>query len=154
MTNPRIFHLLHRSHRAVFRAADKALLARFGITAAQQAALMFLARNEGVTMSALAVAVGLKAAATSGLVDRMERNGFLERRVAPLDGRSFLLFLKPAGKQIVDDSKALITESNQQILKGFSQEECNQISEFLETVIKRANTLSGEKEIETEGQTK
>jgi len=146
MAEPRLFHLLHLSHRAVFRAADRALSGRFGITAAQHAALMYLAGKEGASMSALATAISLKPAATSGLIDRMEKNGFLERRPAPRDGRSFELFLKPAGKRIVGDSKALIEESNRFLLEGYDREARAEIANFLEKITERANAF-GEQDI-------
>jgi DNA-binding MarR family transcriptional regulator len=139
---PRIFHLLHLSHRAVFRAADKVLSRRFGITAAQHGALMYLAENEGTSMSALAAAISLKGAATSGLVDRMEKNGFVERRAAPTDGRSFELFLSPAGREIITESKALIQNSNSHILEGYSRADRAQFADFLTTITKRANAFA------------
>jgi len=151
MVEPRLFHLLHLSHRAVFRAADRALTKRFGITAAQQAALMFLAENEGASMSALASAVSLKPAATSGLVDRMEKNGFLQRRAAPTDGRSFELYLNPVGRQIVSDSKSLIEESNRLLLDGFDAETRKTIAEFLQTITERADAFQDQNKMEIKG---
>ena len=144
MADPRLFHMLHLCHRAVFRAADRALTSRFGITAAQHAALMFLAEQEGASMSALAAAVGLKPAAVSGLIDRMEKNGFLERCAAAKDRRSFELFLKPAGRDIVKESKVLIEESNRYLLEGIDDETREQIADFLEKVTVRAEAYSGE----------
>jgi len=142
MPTPRLFHLLHLSHRAVFRAADRILAARHGITAAQQGALMYLAEKEGASMSALAGAVGLKAAATSGLVDRMEQKGLVERRRAAEDGRSFKLYLSPAGYEIVTASRAIIQESNSVLLEGYSPSEQAQMADFLETIIKRADAFN------------
>lgn len=144
MANPRLFHLLHLCHRAVFRAADRALTSRFGITAAQHAALMFLSEQEGASMGALAAAVSLKPAAVSGLIDRMEKNGFLERRVAPKDGRSFELYLRPPGRHIVTESKALIEESNRYLLEGIDGETREQIAYFLEKITVRAEAYDGE----------
>jgi len=144
MAEPRLFHLLHLCHRAVFRAADRMLTSRYGITAAQHAALMFLGEREGASMSALASAVSLKPAAVSGLVDRMEKNGFLERRPAPNDGRSFELYLKPSGRQIVEESRALIEDSNRYLLEGVDESTQWQIAEFLEKLSRRADAFDGE----------
>jgi len=141
MSRPRLFHLLHLSHRAVFRAADRALSARYGVTAAQQGALMFLAENEGASMGALADAVGLKGAATSGLVDRMEKKDLISRRRASEDGRSFALFLNPAGHEVVQASRSLIKESNQTLLEGYNISEQKILADFLATIIKRADAF-------------
>ncbi len=143
-TEPRLFHLLHLSHRAVFRAADKALSNRYGISAAQHGALMYLGENEGSSMSALAAAISLKPAATSGLVDRMVKNGFIERRIAPEDARSFRLYLKPSARQILSDSKVLIAESNRMLLDGYSSDDRKKIADFLTTIAKRAHAFAEE----------
>jgi len=141
MAAPRLFHLLHLSHRAVFRAADRMIAMRFGVTAAQHGALMYVRENEGASMGALARALGLKGAATSGLVDRMEQKGLMERRRAISDGRSFELFLKPQGRHIVETSQSLIKESNAKLLEGFTAADQALIADFLETLAKRADAF-------------
>lgn len=151
MTEPRIFHLLHLSHRAVFRAADQALNQRFGVTAAQQAALMFLGEKDAASMSELAAALGLKAAATSGLVDRMEKNGFLERRTAPDDGRSYRLYLLEKGRALLKDSKQLVKDSNDALLEGFDEATRKQVATFLETIIERADAVAKTDAMQTKG---
>jgi len=102
-------------------------------------------------MSELAAAISLKAAATSGLIDRMEKKELLERRPAAKDGRSFELFLKPAGRLIVQDSKTLIEESNRALLEGFDDQKRSDIADFLKTITARANALGGNKETENKG---
>jgi DNA-binding MarR family transcriptional regulator len=142
MRQPRIFHLLHLAHRAVFRAADKVLASKHGISAAQQGVLLYLSENEGASMGALAEAVGLKPAATSGLVDRMAANNLLQRRRSAADKRSFTLHLLPAGSALVNQGKQLIQAANSDLLKGYSPEETQFIANFLEKVILRANAQS------------
>ncbi len=141
MKHLRLFHLIHLAHRALFRAADRVLLANYGITAAQNALLMFLDNQEGASMGAAAEALGLKHAAMSGLVDRMEKKGLIERRASPTDGRSTILSLCVAGRDIVDQSHTLITVTNNRLLAGFSVADQRVIERFLRTVAETADTI-------------
>ncbi|NVJ97873.1 MAG: MarR family transcriptional regulator [Alphaproteobacteria bacterium] len=139
MTQPKIFHLLHMAHRALFRAADRLLAVRHDITASQNALLLYLEKNEGASMSSVAAALGLKNAATSGLVDRMEKRELIARRPSANDGRSFELELKPRGREIAEQSHALIRATNDHLLEGFTPEERQTIARFLEGVIEKSN---------------
>ncbi|PCI61773.1 MAG: hypothetical protein COB37_07915 [Kordiimonadales bacterium] len=139
VSNPRIFHLLHLSHKALFRAADKSLVSRFGITAAQHGALMYVGENEGSPMSAMARALGLRAAAASTLVDRMEKKGLMERKTDPQDGRAFALHLKPQGRGILNETGSLIPQLNAALLEGYTTEERRLFAGFFKNIIERAN---------------
>ncbi len=141
MKHLRLFHLIHLAHRALFRAADRVLLANHGITAAQNALLMFLDRQEGASMGEAAEALGLKHAAMSGLVDRMEKKGLIERRASPTDGRSTTLRLRASGRDIVEQSHTLITATNTRLLQGFSAADQKVIERFLRTVAETADTI-------------
>lgn len=151
MADPRIFHLLHLSHRAIFRAADRVLMDRFGITAGQNAVLLYLHKHEGAMMGAVAAALGLKNAATSGLVDRMEQKDLVERRPSTSDGRAYELYLKPYGRDIAEQSKAIIKASNDYLLEGLDDGKRDTITNFLETIIERAENF-GSHDLDDEGQ--
>ena len=139
MKLPRLFHLLHLSHRAVFRAADKMLGDRFEISAAQHAVLMFLENKPGALLGEVAAAVGLSNAAASGLISRMEAAELIERRVSPKDGRAFMLFPSEEGSRIVAEGQELVSESNKRLAEGFTETELKVIERFLSTVAERAN---------------
>lgn len=139
VNEPKIFHQLHLAHRAIFRAADRALALQFDITSQQHGVLLFLSKNEGATMGQLASALGLRNAATSGLVDRMEKKQLLERKPSATDGRSFAVHMMAAGKKIVKDSKQFIAQANTEILKGFSSDDKIQLAEYLKQITKQAS---------------
>ncbi|SDE53539.1 MarR family winged helix-turn-helix transcriptional regulator [Kordiimonas lacus] len=141
MSRPKIFHLIHMAHRALFRAADRLLAERHDITAAQNALLLYLEKNEGASMSAVAAAIGLKNAATSGLVDRMEHKELIARRPSAQDRRSFELVLLPKGRAIARESHTLIHATNDHLLDGFTEAEQATIARFLETVMTKSDAF-------------
>ncbi len=139
MSDFRLFHLLHKSHRALFRLVDRTLEEKFDISSTQHAVLLALAENDGLPIGKLASLVGIKAAATSGLIDRMADKKLLERKRSKNDGRSYKVYLLPTGADVVVDSKPLIKEANAKLLNGFSEADQLLISKFFETIINRAN---------------
>ncbi len=141
MSNPQIFRLMHQAHRAMFRAADRTLAMRFDITATQHGVLLYLKDNDGASMGEIAGAVGLKNAATSGLIDRMQKKRLLRRRPSECDGRSYVVELLPYGQEVISASKTLIVEANTKLLAGFDAAELDQFGDFLQTLRKRADAF-------------
>ena len=141
MADPKIFYLLHRSYRAAFKAADRILLREFDITTAQNSLLLYLDKHEGATMGAVATALGLGNAATSGLVDRTIKKGLIRREASAEDGRSFELFLCDTGRDIAAHSKILIKAANDRLMEGFDTGERDIIERFLLSVAEKADAM-------------
>lgn len=141
MSEPKIFHLLHLAHRAVFRAADRVLAERFEITSQQHGVLLFLSHNDGMPMGQVASALGLKNAATSGLIDRMQKKKLIERKPSTTDRRSYTVYLLARGKDILQASQSLIATANREILEGFSPADKAQLAAHLDLISKRAEAI-------------
>lgn len=141
MDRPQIFRLMHQAHRALFRAADRTLSMRFDITAAQHGVLLYLAERDGASMGEIAGAIGLKSAATSGLIDRMQKKRLVDRQPSAFDGRSYIVHLLPHGEEIVAASKALIVEANIKLLDGFSDAQLGEFAGLLQTLKVRADAF-------------
>ncbi len=115
-TEPRLFHLVHRLHHALFQAGDRMLVQELGITSSQSAVLMFLDKFKGASMGELASAVGLKITSVSGLIDRMEGKGLVRRTRSAADKRSFHISLTVAGDKLVARAKPIIQQNNARML--------------------------------------
>lgn len=70
-------------------------------------ALMQLDRGDPPVMRALAEAMHCDASYVTGLVDTLEAQGYVERRVSPTDRRMKLVHLTPAG----EDAKRLAIDT-------------------------------------------
>jgi DNA-binding MarR family transcriptional regulator len=133
----RLFFLLAQAQRALARRADAALLAEHGVTSAQAAALMFLAKNDASALTRLADGLALNAPAVTGLANRLEKLGLVERKDDPDDGRSYRLTLTAEGRAraaaIVPRVRALQTE----LTRGFSADEMDVVVRFLGSLVTR-----------------
>ena len=66
-----------------------------------QATLLCVIKDRSVGMGELAVLLGVAKNALSGLVDRMERRGFVQRRTVQRDRRAVTLSTTPLGSEVV-----------------------------------------------------
>ena len=104
-----------REHRLVFllnvaqRRLQRWMAARTqagGVTAPQSGLLFILGQRDGVLMGEAGAALDLGPPGISGLVDRMTAANLIERRADPDDGRAWRLWLTPAGRTAMAQSKA------------------------------------------------
>ena len=92
------------------RVKAGAALAELGVGFAQAHALRMLDPDEPIAMSALAERLFCDASNVTGLVDRLEARGLVERRSAANDRRVKALTLTPGGVALRDQVLAVMSE--------------------------------------------
>ncbi|MFM0669407.1 MarR family winged helix-turn-helix transcriptional regulator [Paraburkholderia sediminicola] len=102
-----------------------------GVTAAQAGLLFFLGKNDGALTSEAAAALDLKAPGMSGLVDRAERAGLVERHSDELDRRASRLWLTATGRAALKRSKSGLAELNARLTEGFTASEIDVVARWL-----------------------
>ena len=138
MRYPKIFKLMQRAHSAIFRASDHALRKSFGLTASQQGVLFLLGARDGAPISEIADQLQMGKSSLTGLIDRMEALGLVERRQSEDDGRRFHVFIAPAGRALVEATLPATKRINNAMLASFSASECAVIERFLNHVADNA----------------
>ncbi len=98
--------------------------------------LMELFKRDGQTQTELQNAVGgIEHPTVVRTLDRMQRDGLIERRPSSTDRRAFLIYLTDKGrateKDVLDSAQAL----NQTLLTDFSKEEQAQFQSYLRRLI-------------------
>ena len=73
--------------RRALRKPLDAEVARGALTAPQTAVMQIVVRNHGISLRDLSREVSLAHSTVSGIVDRLEKRGMIERRADPADGR-------------------------------------------------------------------
>ncbi len=73
--------------RRVLRRPLEAEVARGDLTVPQSAVMQVVVRHDGVSLKELSREVSLAHSTVSGIVDRLEKRGLIERRSDPKDGR-------------------------------------------------------------------
>lgn len=91
-------------------ATSKRMEARLGITGPQRLAIRIIGRYPGIPAGGLAEILHLHPSTLTGILRRLERGGFVDRRADPADGRRALLGLTERGRAL-DGGRAGTIES-------------------------------------------
>ncbi|HBV98949.1 MAG: MarR family transcriptional regulator [Peptococcaceae bacterium BICA1-7] len=98
-------------------------LSSFGVTPVQFYVLSALWENDGIKFKDLARSINMDGSTLTGILDRMERLDYVERRDDPEDRRSLLIFLKEKAKNNQREIVSLAERLNKEIKEQFSEEE-------------------------------
>ena len=117
-----INYLLNVSqHRVNQRFA--ALLAPYDITPAQYGVLNCLWTYDLHGPTEIAQMLCLRTTTVSGILDRMQKQGLIQRELNPDDCRCLRVVLAPKGEQIRERVLELVDQLNREVLAGVSPEE-------------------------------
>lgn len=109
---------------------------------AQGRILYVLWQKDGISQRELAEAASLAATTLTGMIDRMEASGLLEKVPAPGDRRKTLLCLTPRARGLQKDYNEVSQRMNAVFYKGFSAEEITGFEANLRRVLE--NLKAGE----------
>lgn len=108
--------------------------AQLGMSLTQCKVLVYLSRNEGTTQARLAELSDTDPMTLVRVLDRMERDGWIERRADPADRRAYRLFRKPASDAVLTEITRIAEKARGEGLAGLSAEQRQQMVEMLEHV--------------------
>ena len=111
-------------------------LAHFDLRAQQAAVLMHSCRQPGANPSLLASAVGTDTAGITGLIDQLEKNGFVIRRPSPSDRRAVIIEPTDAGRTMLPQLREAFQVLHKRLLVGFSKKEKANLESMLQRVRK------------------
>ncbi len=106
-----------------------------------QAGILFLLKQKDMrTMSELGEVFDIDNSAVTRLIDRLEKNGSVERHPAPGDRRAFLIHLTPKGLESLEKAKKIIMSVNEELKRGFAPEEVEAYKKILKGIVERFKT--------------
>ena len=117
------------------------MLKQWDLTRSQFFILTYLMDNpeKNISQKDIELAFQLKNPTVTGMVKLMEEKGFIERKVNPADKRSNLLLLTKKGRSLKPFILKFIRSVDEQILKGFSDEEKIELENFLGRIIENVS---------------
>jgi DNA-binding MarR family transcriptional regulator len=80
----------------------QAEFARGNLTGPQRLVMSVLVRTQGLSLKQLSEAVSLAHSTVSGIVDRLEKQGLIERQTHPTDRRITLLVASPPVREFME----------------------------------------------------
>jgi DNA-binding MarR family transcriptional regulator len=107
------------------------------ITPAQSAILFLLKKKNGHTMSELTQVLSIDNSTLTGLVDRLERVGYVKRNAGAKDRRAYHVFITDRGSEEIDLAQAVIRRVNDQIKADFTEREVEAFKKILKSFFVR-----------------
>lgn len=109
---------------------------QFNLTGSQMMIIDFLARNKSQLMvqKDIEEEFYLKPSTVSVLLGRMEKNGFITRKISDSDKRLRCIQLTAKADELIDIAQAYTTNTHDRLTKGLSDEELLSLTRFLKKV--------------------
>ena len=130
-----IYLIFTAQHRLRMHIRDQLTAAGVKITLEQAGILFLLKAEDGQAMSQLSRLLLLDNSTVTGLIDRLEKSGFVLRKADPKDRRIFLIHITGKGIKEVDKAKPVINKVNEEIRTDFSMEEMESFKKILNSFV-------------------
>lgn len=100
-----------------------------------QGRLLGVLRDHEPTMAQIARILGLDKSSTTGLIDRAEIRGLVERHNVPEDGRAFRVVLTREGRRLASVLGSEVTAQIDELTASMSESELRQLSSMASRVV-------------------
>lgn len=127
-----------RAHSRLTRQLDVELERNHGLPLTSYEALLFLEGTESgaMRMSALADSVLLSRSGLTRQIDRLERDGLVERRKCPSDARGSLAAITDTGRAALAEARRThLAGVREHFLERFTEEELRTLGGFWERLL-------------------
>ena len=91
--------------------------------------------KDGVPIKTLCEKTSLDKSTLTGIIDRLERDGYVERKASETDKRSTLISLTGKEQEFAKIIQKVSTQMNKIFYKGFSDDEIIQFEEMLARIL-------------------
>jgi DNA-binding MarR family transcriptional regulator len=103
--------------------------------------LAHLSRNEGISQARLADLTETDPMTLVRTLDRMQQDGWIERRADPVDRRAHRLYLLEGAKPVVNRMWKIAEQVRNEALSDLSQAEREQLVDLLERIHRTLSAL-------------
>jgi DNA-binding MarR family transcriptional regulator len=93
--------------------------------------LFFLQHNNGLSLTQISQGLMLENPTVTGLIDRLEKLGYVKRADHPNDRRVYLVHLTEKGNKVANKALPIVKRLNEEIKKGYSKEEVENFKKVL-----------------------
>jgi DNA-binding MarR family transcriptional regulator len=130
-----IYLVFMAQNRLRMHVRDELMAADVKITLVQAGILFLLREKNGRAMSKLGQLLSLDNSTITGLTDRLEKAGFVQRKANPKDRRMSLIHITRQGIREANKAKTVINRINEEIKANFSKEEIESFKKILNSFV-------------------
>jgi MarR family transcriptional regulator for hemolysin len=129
-----IGYIINRTAKAYVKALDSQLREKVGVTVGQWKVLVMLADQNGLTQKEIADRLGLEGATLIPIIDKMEKDKLVVRRVDPADRRNNKIYRTEMADALWDKMIQCASNIKEISLKGIPDENLKIMKDVLENI--------------------
>ena len=126
------------------KLAEVEMKRQLGLTPAQWKVILALNMFDGLTQKELAEKIYIDGSTLVPVIDKMEQNGLVERKVDSKDRRINRIFLTKKSESTIDSITLIILQLRKIVFSGISENEINLSKNILKNIIKNSDTAMAE----------
>ena len=124
---------LHSTARLARTALAARLLAH-GFYAGQDQIMLALDREDGQTPGQLAMRIGVRPPTITKTINRLQTQGFLDKRASETDARQAHIFLTETGREAIRDIEKSVRKTEKQAFKGLDKKDQKSLVKLLSRI--------------------
>ena len=114
-------------------------LNKYSVSSSQYTVLNTLMEDDGLSLSEIGKRVSIDKPAVTGIADRMEKDGLVERRRTSQDRRVIQLFMTEKGRALAEKTEGIATQIDQKLVNVLTPAEVSQFRHMLNRIWESAN---------------
>ena len=132
-------HLIRRLHQISSHTFQKRMEdAGYDLTPVQFATMQALQQNPGIEQAQVAAMIAYDRATIGGVIDRLEKKGYVSRHVSPRDRRAREVSLTEKGHRIVKEIYPVVEKLQMEILDGLTKSERQQFLSLAQKIVAKS----------------
>jgi DNA-binding MarR family transcriptional regulator len=116
------------------RTALASRLTQYGLYAGQDQVMIALSEADGQTPGNLASRLGVRPPTITKTINRLQAQGFLERRSSEADSRQAHIFLTDSGREAIRAIEKSLRKTEKQALRGLDKKEQKALGKMLSRI--------------------
>ena len=134
MQEDRLIYMLAMAHQALrSHISGEFLKEGIKVTLPQATVLFLLQERDGRILSELGQVIGVDNSAVTGLADRLEKAGFVNRMPNPEDRRTWHLHITAQGRDEAQKASRVVGRVNAEVKAGFSEQDMESFKNVLKS---------------------
>lgn len=128
----RLIYLISKVYQRLITKLQKSYLENgIEVTPIQGMLLFFLLKNDGSSLTQISQGLMLENPTVTGLIDRLEKSGYVKRSDHPTDRRIYLVYLTRKGTLAAKKALPIVKGLNEQIKEDYSETEIESFKKIL-----------------------
>jgi DNA-binding MarR family transcriptional regulator len=128
----RLIFLISKVYQKLINNLQKAFLdGSIEVTPIQAMLLFYLQKNNGSSLTDISFGLMLENPTVTGLIDRLEKSGYVKRTNHPSDRRVNLVHITEKGNLVANKALPIVKKLNEQIKEGYSEDEIESFKKVL-----------------------